>query len=91
MPEPEFFILLFVACAVFGVCSLIAGCLYFLGRRKNSKLFKLLAILLLIPGLVVFVPMFFLLLMWVWYWTFGDKTAGRAPQISPPAITNYAR
>jgi magnesium-transporting ATPase (P-type) len=91
MPEPEFFILLFVACAVFGMCSLIAGGLYFWGRRKNSKLFKVLAILTLVPGLIVFVPMFFLLLMWVWYWIFDDKTAGSSPQISPPAITNYVR
>lgn len=91
MPEPEFFILLFVAGVIFGVCCLIAGALYFWGRRKNSRALKIVAIVPLIPGLIVFVPMFFLLLMWIWYWIFGDKTAASAPEGSPPAITNYLR
>jgi hypothetical protein len=91
MPEPEFFFLLFVACAILGVCGPIAGGLYFWGRRKKSRLLKVLAVLPLIPGLVVFVPMFLLLVMWVWYWVFGDKTAAGTAQGSPPAITNYMR
>lgn len=91
MPEPEFFILLLVAGVILGVCCWVAGGLYFWGRRKNSRVLKMVAVLPLIPGLIVFVPMFFLLLMWIWYWIFGDKTPASAPEVSLPAITNYSR
>lgn len=79
MPEPEFFILLIVAAVVFGICSALAGGLYLLGRYKKSTVLKSLALIPLIPGLVVFVPMFLLLLGWVCYWIFGEPTT--APTI----------
>ena len=65
MPEPEFLIVLFATGVIFMICCGIAAGLYFLGRRNNSKGLKILAIVSLVPGLLVFVPMFILLLMWV--------------------------
>lgn len=73
MPEGEFFIVLFAAAVIFAICCGIALDLYIIGRRKNSKTLKILALISTIPGLVVFVPMFALLLMWIWYWIFGAK------------------
>jgi len=74
MPEPEFFLVLFAAGGVFVVCCAIAIPLYFWGRKQNSKFLKILALLPMIIGLIVFMPMFILLLSWIWYWIFGDKT-----------------
>jgi hypothetical protein len=92
MPEPEFFIVLFAAGLVFVVCSLIAVGLFVWARRKNSKALKIVAAVPLICGIVVFAPMLFLLLTWIWYWIFGNKTAGSLkPQNPPPAATNYIR
>jgi len=79
MPEPEFFIVLFATGVIFMICCGIAVGLYFLRRRKDSKVLKILAIISLIPGLLAFVPMFILLLMWVWHWKFGNKTTTGAP------------
>jgi hypothetical protein len=92
MPEPEFFILLIAAGAVFVVCAAIAIALFIWGCRKKSMPLKIVAGIPLLCGLVVFAPFLFLLLSWIWYWTFGSKTAASTPSQSvPPAITNYAR
>jgi len=79
MPEPEFFIVLFAAGAVFVVCCSIAVGLYFWGRKKNSKALKIVAAVPMIIGLIVFAPMFVLLVMWIWYWIFGHKANTGAP------------
>ena len=74
MPEPEFFIILIAATAIFVVCCGIATGLYIWGRKRNSKALKILAAIPLIIGLIVFLPMFGLLVMWICYWIFGSKT-----------------
>jgi len=77
MPEPEFFVLLFAAGGVFVVCCAIAIALFVWGRAKKSKSLKILAGIPMLCGLVVFVPVLFLLLSWIWYWLFGTKSAAR--------------
>jgi hypothetical protein len=74
MPEAEFYILLIFAGAIFVICSLIAAGIYYVGRRQNSRSLKVLAILPLVCGLIVFVPMALVLLMWVWCWIAGKKS-----------------
>jgi NADH:ubiquinone oxidoreductase subunit 6 (subunit J) len=73
MPEPEFFIILIAAGAVFAVCAAIAMGLFVWGRRKKSKPLKIIAALALICGLIVLAPFVFLLLSWIWYWMFGSN------------------
>ena len=73
MPEPEFFIILIAAGAVFAVFAAIAIGLFVWGRRKKSKPLKIVAGLALTCGLIVFAPFAFILLSWIWYWMFGGK------------------
>lgn len=72
IPEPEFFFGLFFTAIIFGVCCIVSGSIYYWGRRKKSTVLKILSVLPLIPGLIVYMPFFLLLLMWIWYWIFGN-------------------
>ena len=92
MPEPEFYIILFVACGILGACIFIAARLFSWGRRKNSAVLQVLATFPLVCGLIVFVPLVLLSLMWIWYGLYGDKgTVTNETKSPPPAITNYIR
>jgi len=79
MPEPEFFFILFAAGGVFVVCCAIAIPLYFWGVKQNSKFLKILALVPMVFGLIIFTPMLILLLMWICYWIFGSKATPGGP------------
>jgi len=84
--------MLFATGIVFVVGVLLAAGLFFWGQRKNSKALKLISVLPVVCGLVVFAPMVFLLVLWIGYWTFGDTSSGSTKsQSQSPGITNYAR
>ncbi len=71
MPEPEFFITLLVSGGIFAIAIAIANALHRKGQRENSKTLQWLAALPLGCGLIVFAPMFLLLLGWIYHWIFG--------------------
>jgi hypothetical protein len=70
----------------------ICGAVIFVGPSKNSAVLQVLTTFPLVCGLIVFVPLVLLSLMWIWYGLYGDKgTVTNETKSQPPAITNYIR
>ena len=68
MPEPEFFIVLFVVGAFFVGCLVTAGVWFYFGWRKKVRLLQFLAALPLGIGLFVVGPFFLSLLLLLGIW-----------------------
>src|SRR4051812_3471524 len=74
MPEPEFFILLFAAAVVFACFVVVAAVMFFFGWKENSKALMVGSVVPFGCGALVFAPMLLLLILWIGYWIFGDKS-----------------
>jgi hypothetical protein len=80
MPEPEFFIMLVFTGGIFAGAIAVAKALHRKGQRENSKYLQWLAALPLGCGLIVFAPMFLLLLGWIFHWIFGSDSPTPPPE-----------
>ena len=89
MPEPEFFIVLLIAGAVSAWFVLLAVVMFCFGWRKKSKPLIIGSVLPLGCGAIVFAPMLLLLILWICYWTFGDKSRSTQHQEQPPPAKNH--
>lgn len=86
MPEPEFFILLFVVGAIFAGCLATAGVWIYFGWRKKVRWLQFLAGVPLGIGVFVVGPFLLLLLGLLALWIFAGTSSQNAygPPNRPP-------
>lgn len=68
VPEPEFWMLLFISWAVGAVPATAGGIALGFGVHRKSNLLKIVGVLFLLLGIAIVTPMTLLLGMWVLHW-----------------------
>ena len=72
-PEPEFFFAIFGVGVIFFVCAMISLCIFYLGRKQNSKALKITAALPMLFATALLVPATRMFWAWVSYWLLGNR------------------